>query len=205
MTDLPGPGALPLADKAERDEPTATLGTVEGDALAARDAHGHEGGGDEHDDHGGEDEHGVLAYGLQTGPRTHRVLVYSSDAGVRDRVRGAVGRHPAPDLGRVEWVEATTGKQAVAALDAGGLDLAIFDGEARPTGGLGLSKQLKDEIKDCPPFIVLIARPDDRWLGQWSLADAVVAFPVDAPLLTSVVGQQLRDRASGLPVRRALA
>ena len=69
----------------------------------------------------------------------------------------------------------------IAAVDAGGLDLLVLDGEAQPTGGLGLAKQVKDEIADCPPTLVLIARRDDRWLAEWSLADAVVPLPVDPP------------------------
>ena len=114
--------------------------------------------------------------------RTHTVLVYSDDASVRDRVRMAVGRRPAGDLGRVEWVECSTGADVLKAVDAGGVDLVVLDGEARPTGGLGLAKQLKDELEDCPPTLVLVARKDDAWLASWSLADAVLPLPVDPPL-----------------------
>ncbi len=137
-------------------------------------------------------------------PRVHRVLLYSDDAATRASVRTAVGRRPAPDLGRIEWVEVATGGKVVAAADAGDLDLMVLDGEAQPTGGLGLSKQLKDEIRDCPPTLVLIARRDDRWLAQWSLADAVVPLPVDAPELTGAVVDMLRHREAALPVRRAV-
>jgi DNA-binding response OmpR family regulator len=160
---------------------------------------------DDHAHPAADEGHGILAYSYVQGPRVHRVLVYSSEPEVRDRVKNAAGTHPAADLGTIEWVEVATGKQVVAALDAGGLDLVILDGEARPTGGLGLCKQLKDEIKDCPPIIVLIARRDDRWLSRWSNADAVVAFPVDAPALTATVAEQLRAREAGLPVKRAYA
>lgn len=152
-----------------------------------------------------EEEHGILAHPMVPGPRVHRVCVYSSGPEVRERVRMAVGNRPAADLGPVEWSEAADRRTLVAALDAGGLDLVILDGEARPTGGLGLSKQLKDEIKDCPPFLALIARRDDRWLAKWSNADAIVAFPVDAPELAGVVAEQLRHREAGLPVKRAYA
>jgi DNA-binding response OmpR family regulator len=93
----------------------------------------------------------------------------------------------------------------VAAVDAGGLDLAIFDGEAWPTGGLGLCKQLKDEVRDCPPVLVLVARRDDAWLATWSLADATVPLPVDAPELTSAAVELLRGREAALPVRRAVS
>ena len=137
-------------------------------------------------------------------PRTHRVLVYSDDPAVRGSVLTAVGRRPAADLGRVEWVEVDSGPRVVRTVDAGGIDLAVFDGEAWPMGGLGLCKQLKDEVRDCPPVLVLIARRDDAWLATWSLADAVVPLPIDPPELTSAVAEQLRRREAALPVRRAV-
>ena len=136
--------------------------------------------------------------------RTHRVVLYSDDPAVRDGVRVAVGRRPSGALGRLEWVECTTGPQVLKAVDAGGIDLVVLDGEAWPTGGLGLAKQLKDELKDCPPTLVLVARRDDAWLGRWSLADAVLPQPIDAPDLTAAVVALLGQRADGLPVRRAV-
>ena len=136
--------------------------------------------------------------------RTHTVVVYSDDAAVRDQVRTAVGRRPASDLGRIEWVECTSGPEVLAVVDAGGVDVCVLDGEAWPTGGLGLAKQMKDELSDCPHTLVLIARRDDRWLATWSLADAVASHPVDPPALTDAVAGLLRARESALPVRRAL-
>lgn len=147
------------------------------------------------------DPHALPASG--TDSRTHTVVVYSDDPAVRGQVTGAVGRRPAPDLGRVEWVECATGAQVVERVDRGGVDLLVLDGEAWPTGGMGLAKQVKDEIDDCPPTLVLIARRDDAWLATWSLADAVVPHPVDAPELTTAVAEQLRRRESRVPVRRS--
>lgn len=135
--------------------------------------------------------------------RTHTVVVYSNDPKVRDGVRTAVGRHPAHDLGRVEWVESATGPDLVKLADAGGVDLVILDGEAWPTGGLGLARQLKEELEDCPPTLVLIARRDDQWLATWSLADAVLPLPIDPPALTAASVELLRQRESRLPVRRS--
>jgi DNA-binding response OmpR family regulator len=135
--------------------------------------------------------------------RTHRVLVYSDDAAVRASVRTALGRRPAADLGRIEWTEAATGAQVLKAVDAGGVDLVVLDGEAWPTGGMGLAKQLKDELADCPHTLVLIGRRDDAWLATWSLADAVVPHPLDAPELTAAASDLLRKREQRLPVRRA--
>jgi CheY-like chemotaxis protein len=136
--------------------------------------------------------------------RTHVVLVYSDDAAVRAQVRTAVGRRPADDLGRIEWVECASGPEVVTRVDEGGVDVAILDGEAWPTGGMGLAKQMKDEVQDCPHTLVVIARRDDAWLATWSLADAVVPHPIDAPELTSAVVDLLRGREAALPVRRAV-
>ncbi len=140
----------------------------------------------------------------RTATREHVVVVYSDDAAVRDQVRTAVGRRPSSDLGRVDWVECATGPEVLARIEAGGVDLLVLDGEAWPIGGLGLAKQVKDEVRDCPPTLVLIARRDDAWLANWSLADAVVAHPIDAPALISAVVEQLHARESALPVRRSV-
>ena len=139
-----------------------------------------------------------------TDAATHRVVVYSDDAAVRDSMRTAVGRRPAEDLGRIEWVDCSTGKQVLAAVDGGGIDAVLLDGEAWPTGGMGLAKQMKDELADCPPVLVVIARSSDQWLATWSQADAVIAHPIDAPELTSAVVELLHRREAGLPVRRAV-
>lgn len=148
------------------------------------------------------DSHAATSTAVEA--RTHSVVVYSDDAAVRDQVRAALGRRPAPDLGRVEWLECSTGDAVLKAVDAGGVDLAVLDGEAWPTGGLGLAKQMKDELRDCPPVLVIIARRADAWLATWSQADGVVAHPIDAPELTTVATGLLRKREAGEPVRRAL-
>ena len=148
------------------------------------------------------DSHGAATTDVEV--RTHSVVVYSDDAAVREQVRTALGRRPAPDLGRVEWAECFTGDQVLRAVDAGSVDLVILDGEAWPTGGLGLAKQMKDELRDCPPVLVLIARRPDAWLATWAQADGVVVHPIDAPELVAVATRLLRQREAGEPVRRAL-
>jgi CheY-like chemotaxis protein len=134
-----------------------------------------------------------------------RVLVYSDDPAFRDAVRLAVGRRPAADLDRVDFLEAATGDEVLAAVDAGGIDVLIVDGEARPTGGFGIAKQLKDELEDCPPVLLFVARKDDTWLAKWSLADAVLALPVEPFATVQAVVELLKHREQALPVRRAAA
>jgi DNA-binding NtrC family response regulator len=120
------------------------------------------------------------------------VLVFSHRPQVREAIINAVGRRPAPDLGRVRYVEASTIDEVLAEVDAGHIDLAILDGEAQPTGGMGLSRQLKNEIENCPPIIVSVQRQDDRWLAVWSQADAVIVHPLDPLAAAETVAQVLR-------------
>lgn len=134
---------------------------------------------------------------------TLTVLVFSHRPEVREAITMAVGRRPAPDLGRVRFLEVGGVADVLAAADAGGVDLAILDGEAQPTGGMGLSRQLKNEIEDCPPIIVSVRRRDDRWLATWSQADAVLVHPLDPLTAAETVADVLRrSRAGELPVVR---
>jgi len=126
--------------------------------------------------------------------RNATLLVYSSNASVRDRVRTALGSRPSPDL-QVELVEVSTGEEVVARCDLGGIDLALLDGEATPTGGLGLCRQLKDELDNPPPVLVLLGRRDDAWLATWSRADGVALHPVDALHITDAVLSLLHHEA----------
>ncbi|WP_114720018.1 response regulator transcription factor [Rhodococcus sp. AG1013] len=121
-----------------------------------------------------------------------RVLVYSSDASTREQVMRALGRRPHPDLPELEYVEVATAPVVVRMMDAGGIDLAILDGEAAPAGGLGIAKQLKDELDVCPPVVVLTGRADDAWLADWSRAEAAVAHPIDPFRLAAAVVPLLR-------------
>mgnify|MGYP002652338562 CR=1 FL=1 len=121
-----------------------------------------------------------------------RVLVYSDSAAVRQQVVLGVGRRPHPELPELEFLEVATAPVVVGRLDAGGIGLAVFDGEAAPVGGLGLAKQVKDEIADCPPILVLTGRRDDAWLANWSRAEAAVSHPIDPFELSAAVVHLLR-------------
>jgi DNA-binding response OmpR family regulator len=127
-----------------------------------------------------------------TAHRPLRVLVYSDDATTRRQVVTALGTRPHPDLPEIDCLEVATAPVVVRHLDDGGVDLAILDGEATPTGGMGLSKQLTDEIENCPPIVVLTGRADDAWLAKWSRASAAVPHPIDPIRLTQEVVALLR-------------
>ncbi len=120
--------------------------------------------------------------------------MYSNDKTVREAVVLALGTRPDPDLPELEFVEVATAPVVIERLDAGGVDLAILDGEATPAGGMGIAKQLKDEIDPCPPILVLIGRADDAWLANWSRAEATVAHPIDPLRLAETAVALLRTR-----------
>ncbi|MDM4142749.1 MULTISPECIES: response regulator [Mycobacterium] len=121
-----------------------------------------------------------------------RILVYSSNVQTRERVMRALGKQLHPDLPELSYVEVATGPMVVATMDKGGIDLAILDGEATPTGGMGIAKQLKDELENCPPLVVLTGRPDDAWLAAWSRAEGAVPHPIDPIVLGRTVLNLLR-------------
>jgi len=123
------------------------------------------------------------------------ILLYASNRTTRENVRLALGRKVAADLPPVRVLEVATKAALISGVDAGGIDLAILDGEAVP-GGMGMCRQLKDEILRCPPIILLIGRPDDAWLATWSRADGAVSHPVDPIRLPAAVARLLRPQIS---------
>lgn len=121
-----------------------------------------------------------------------KILVYSDNPQTRDKVRSALGKRVHPDLPELTYLDVATGPMVVKTIDEGGIDLAILDGEATPVGGMGLAKQLKDEVEAPPPILVLTGRPDDAWLASWSRAEAAVPHPIDPIRLGEAVSGLLR-------------
>ena len=126
--------------------------------------------------------------------RAATVLVYSSHPATRERVKTALGERPTAGL-ELEYVEVDKGRDVIERLDAGGIDLAILDGESAPTGGIGLSRQLRDELDDPPPVLLLVGRRDDAWLASWSRAEAVVPRPIDPVEIIAAATELLSEPA----------
>jgi DNA-binding response OmpR family regulator len=135
-----------------------------------------------------------MATTQETAAQTLTVLLYSDDSGTREKVRLAVGRRPAADLPAVEWIECATEAAVVAAADAGQADVLVLDGEAAPYGGMGICRQLKNEIYRCPPILVLTGRREDAWLASWSQADLAVPHPLDPAAVAGAVAELARRR-----------
>ncbi|MBO0656650.1 hypothetical protein J1792_29085 [Streptomyces triculaminicus] len=125
---------------------------------------------------------------------TATVLVYSDDANTREQVRLAAGRRPAPDVPAVEYVECATLPAVLRTLRERRIDVCVLDGETAPAGGMGVCRQLKDEVFRCPPVLLLIGRPQDAWLATWSRADAAVTHPLDPVAFADALAGLLRER-----------
>jgi CheY-like chemotaxis protein len=127
-----------------------------------------------------------------------RVLLYSDDAKVRENLRLALGTKPDQALPELAVEEFATAPALVARMDLAAkgqrVDLVVLDGEAVPAGGMGLARQLKDEIYQCPPLLVVTGRAQDGWLATWARADAVVSHPVDPVRFADVAVGLLRAR-----------
>ena len=129
---------------------------------------------------------------------TLKILVYSDDSSVRAAIAGALGTRLAADLPSHEIIEFATGKALRLFTDRKGatannqVDLFILDGEAVPEGGMGIARQLKDEIFECPPVLVITGRKEDAWLAAWSMAEASVMHPIDPFTLAHTAANLLR-------------
>ena len=117
---------------------------------------------------------------------------------VRALIAAALGSRVAPDLAPHVITEFATGPALRLYVDDRArtsdvnIDLFILDGEAAPEGGMGVARQLKDEVFNCPPILVITARKEDAWLATWSRAEANVLHPIDPFTLAETVADLLR-------------
>jgi len=130
----------------------------------------------------------------------YTVLLYSDDPEVRRHMRLAVGDRPTVDM-RVRFVEAWDYAETVRLIDDG-VDVLLLDGEAAPAGGLGIARQVKDEVPDPPPVCVVIARAADRWLAAYARVEATLMHPMDPVQTANTIASLIRTRAETLPAVR---
>ncbi|QES41187.1 MULTISPECIES: response regulator transcription factor [Streptomyces] len=126
---------------------------------------------------------------------TATVLVYSDNASTREQVRLATGRRPATDVPQVQFIECATPHAVIKELDRGGIDVCVLDGESAP-GGMGVCRQIKDEVFQSPPVLLLMGRPQDAWLATWSRAEAAVTLPVEPVEFASALAGLLRAKTA---------
>ena len=129
------------------------------------------------------------------------IAIYSDDSSVRQAILKALGQRLSssfPENLIHEFATADALKLFAlgkSSLGKSKVDLFILDGEAVPEGGLGVARQLKDEIFNCPPIMVLVAREQDAWLAGWSRAEGVVTHPVDPFTLAKTAINLLSSKA----------
>ncbi len=134
--------------------------------------------------------------------RKYSIVLYSDDVTVREAVIGALGSRVAPDMAEHVIHQFATGAALRLFVDAkkpgneAPIDLFILDGESVPEGGIGMARQLKDEVFNCPPVMVITGRREDAWLAAWSRAEANVLHPVDPFTLSHTVAELLRARTA---------
>ena len=132
--------------------------------------------------------------------RKYSIVLYSDDSTVRESVIGALGSRVAPEMAEHVVHQFATGPALRLFVDSkkpgsdSPIDLFILDGESVPEGGMGIARQLKDEVFNCPPVLVITGRKEDAWLAAWSRADANVLHPVDPFTLAHTVADLLRSR-----------
>ena len=108
------------------------------------------------------------------------IAIYSDDSTVRSSIKSALGKRVSKELPEHEIKEFATAAALRLFVDSKKhIDLFILDGEAVPEGGMGVARQLKDEVFNCPPVLLITGRAQDNWLATWSRAEATVTHPID--------------------------
>ena len=140
---------------------------------------------------------------MSTSPvRDLHIVVYSHDQMTRAQILAALGRQVAKDLPEHRIVEIATGPALRQYVDAKKpVDLFILDGEANPEGGMGIARELKDEVFNCPPVLLIAGRQSDSWLATWSRAEDVVMHPIDPFTFATKAGDLLRSRLNSVATR----
>jgi CheY-like chemotaxis protein len=124
---------------------------------------------------------------LANDPEDHvRVLLVCDNPRISAKVTSALIGDPELSL-----VEVRTPERAVALLDEGNtFDLVLGDNDTAPSGGFFLAREIKARGQmgqDMPPVALFLAREQDRFLSNWSQADAYIIKPLDPFDLREVV------------------
>jgi DNA-binding response OmpR family regulator len=108
-----------------------------------------------------------------------RALLVSADPDVRANIGLAVRNAVRPGE-PVELIEARDGVEGIALAWRRLPDVVVADEIASRAGGFAVALDLKGAV---PPFtgvvVILLDRPQDRWLARWSGADAWFDKPVN--------------------------
>lgn len=107
-----------------------------------------------------------------------RVLLVCDNPRISTTVMSALIGDPQTTI-----TEVRTPQRGLVLIDEGQpFDLVVADNDTAPSGGFFLVREIKARGqmgRDMPPAILFLAREADRFLSNWSQADAYVVKPVD--------------------------
>ena len=99
-------------------------------------------------------------------------------------------------LGRpLEFLEAVDGGRGIVLARRERPDVVVADEIASRAGAFALAKDLRNQMEPFPgAIVILLDRPHDAWLAEWSGADAWFVKPVDPFELADRVVELVAER-----------
>jgi DNA-binding response OmpR family regulator len=124
-----------------------------------------------------------------------KVLLVSPNAEARELMGLAVAGISRRLQERLQFLEAVNGEEGAAAAWRERPDVIVADEIASRAGAFALAKDLRGQMR---PFdgviVILLDRPQDAWLAEWSGADAWFVKPVDPFELADRVVDLVREK-----------
>jgi DNA-binding response OmpR family regulator len=124
-----------------------------------------------------------------------KVLLVSPSPESRELMGLAVAGISRRLVERLQFLEAGNGEQGIAVAWKEQPDVVVADEIASRAGAFALAKELRGQTR---PFegviVILLDRPQDAWLAEWSGADAWFVKPVDPFELADRVVDLLREK-----------
>jgi DNA-binding response OmpR family regulator len=109
-----------------------------------------------------------------------KALLVSTSAAVRENMAVAVAAVERRTGETVEFLEATNGELGVRAAWRERPDIVVAEEMASRAGAIAMARDLRGAQEPFPGVIViLLDRPHDGWLANWSGADAWFVKPFD--------------------------
>jgi DNA-binding response OmpR family regulator len=109
-----------------------------------------------------------------------KALLVSASSAVREQMAVAVAAVQRRTGQPLEFVEATNGERGVAVTWRERPEIVVADEMASRAGAFALARDLRGAEEPYQGVIViLLDRPHDAWLANWSGADAWFVKPVD--------------------------
>lgn len=124
-----------------------------------------------------------------------KALVISPDEEVRQHLRIALQSAERRTGGAWQYLEASDGVAGLKVAWRERPDVVVADEIASRAGGFAVAKDLRGASVPFPgAILIVLARPQDAWLAEWSGADAWIERPVDPFALADAVVEAVERR-----------